>query len=768
MPFASPRALRAALVAVVAAAALTAPALADLGTARRFAILSPGGALVLGSYDAIVKVANPSAATCPAGIGCTFLIGAPAFSKGQHDKITAPFTKLVAGAGRYASMYAQFLASQRATNSMAPIVLKPGATLDVQTRPGLNVFATPAILLGNANPQSSNPCGKSTGDPATLVLEGGAADTIVFNIGSASKPGALVLCGRSRIVLSGGITPDRVTFNVGGKGNVVSMGGGGRIDGGILAPMQGFAAADGVPGTPPTMVNGSILVGGAVTIGNNAVVTFYPTQNVGVPATLKIVGKVNINDLPTPPQRKRTIESENNPPQPILDVPYRPNLRKLIGSGVMPAANGALKGSIRRPNLSQVKNFAGLSQNGKTPSDVQFAAGTSRLLEMVNVTGAFYTNPGGTLIRTFDLGQFFLGNQGQGTDPRVYYDAATGNFIAAYEMHPAGGDDIRLAIASNPGDSWTVYDVANNNTGATFDQPKLGVSSNKIIISWNNYGTQSGTSYIVIQKAGVVARSGSVPAWIWTDDNSRFQIVPANQYTADQGTHYATWHCCGRSNVDLMAFTGVPGVSPVNFTENAYGIGSVTGPPAGHQPAGGDPTINTNDDRSLSAIWQNGNLWTNFNEGCRPQNDRAQRACERYVELGTPNVGVRQNVQLQWTGNDIYYSSVVMDQGVDGRANLFFGVTFSSATQDPAAMVLEVPGASFTASTPAIIELAGVNSFAACTPPPPPNPNFPCPRWGDYTAAARDPRDPTKVWIVNQYGGLSNQFWGTSVTEVGN
>jgi hypothetical protein len=53
--------------------------------------------------------------------------------------------------------------------------------------------------------------------------------------------------------------------------------------------------------------------------------------------------------------------------------------------------------------------FLGLSQNGKAPPDTQLAAGNTRLLEMANVTGAFYGKLGGTQLKTFDLGQFFLG-----------------------------------------------------------------------------------------------------------------------------------------------------------------------------------------------------------------------------------------------------------------------------------------------------------------------------------------------------------------------
>jgi hypothetical protein len=751
---------RVLIATLIALASLTAPAVADLGPANNFAILSSSGHLSFGTLDIVYKIVNPRAATCPAGVACPVFVGGTSFTRGPNDRIFPHITTAVAAPGAGASAYSAFLSAQPATRTAGPIALKPGAVLSIQANPGLTVFSTPSMTLGSANPQSADPCAKSLGLPATIVIEATAGDTVVFNIGTVEKGGTLILCDQSRVLLTGGITPDRVTFNVAGRGRSVAIGAGSSVNGGILAPFQAFFTEDTIPGTPPTVINGSILAGGAVTIGNNALVRYYPPQNVGIPATIKFLGTVNVAKLPQVPQRTTTKQSEDDPPQPVIALPARQNFRGTHPSQVAVISTGAVAAS-RHALLTQVLNFAGVSQNGNTPSDVQLAAGTTTILEMANVTGAFYKNPGGAQIKTFDLGQFFLGSQGQGTDPRVYYDAVSKNFIVAYEMTPSGGDDIRLGIGSNPGGTFAIYDVANNNTGATFDQPKLGVSSDKIIISWNNYGTQHGASYIVIQKAGIVARNASVPGWIWTDDTSRFQIVPANQYSSDGGTHYAAWHCCGSSNIDLMAFTGVPGISPVNYTDNSYGIGSVAGPPAARQPAGGDATINTNDDRMLSTIWQNGELWATFNEGCTPSNDKTERACERYVQIGTPNAGVRQNVQMQWTGNDLYYSSVVQDAGSDrGVADLFFGLTASSPSQDPVAMVMEVPGSVFTSSTAARYELAGSKAFAACT--------TPCPRWGDYTAAGRDPNDPTKVWIANQYGGLSNQFWGTSVTEIGN
>jgi len=44
-----------------------------------------------------------------------------------------------------------------------------------------------------------------------------------------------------------------------------------------------------------------------------------------------------------------------------------------------------------------------------------------------------------------------------------------------------------LAVAAEPGDTWTIYEVRGNTSDTCFDQPKLGISSDKVMLSWNDY-----------------------------------------------------------------------------------------------------------------------------------------------------------------------------------------------------------------------------------------------------------------------------------------
>ena len=754
------------------------PGMADLRVAKDFAVLSAGDRVTFKNRDNVNRVPIAGAVTCPAGAGCTVNVGGTSISVGHDDQIDARTTTLLGDAGPDASAFSASLASLPATQTLPAIRLEPESATTITATAGLNVISVPSIVAGSGAKLDFDRCwvehlehGADRG--ATITIDGSSTAIVILNVGSSGAPGVLVLCDGSKVLLAGGITPDRVVFNVVGRGGDVRLGDRTIFNGTILAPQREFTARDG-DARHRTVINGAVLMGREVEIGDYVDINFYPLSQIAIPVTVGVVGTVDVQKLPPPPSRSGTAEADEFLAAPHIEgpagkpgppkAPTAPSTTKDKHIDVLPGKPGAAD-----PTLTMPINFLGLSQNGKVPSDTQLAAGKTRLLQMVNITGAFYGKLAGNQLKTFDLGQFFLGAVGQGTDPRVLFDAASNTFFAAYELNPSGGDDIRLAVAAEPGDQWTVYEVRTNNTNLLFDQPKLGVGDDKVTLSWNEYDKSktprsfNGADYIVIQKAGLLSRAASVPAVIWGPDSSRFQIVPVQSLSSDGGKHFAAYHLGGDSNIHLMTFTGVPGVSAVNFSDDSFGIGSVAGPPLASQPAGGDANINTNDDRLLSAVWQNNKLWGVFNEGCTPQGDRTTRTCERFVEMTTDNAGVEQNVQLQSPGQDIYFGAVTLD----GSDDLFFGLTFSSSTQDPVAVVLGVPGGSFGAVTGGIAYQSGSQAYVCgcgTTGKPPTNEL----RWGNYAGAARDPNDSTVAWVVQQYGGLASPagFWGTAIAAV--
>jgi choice-of-anchor A domain-containing protein len=147
-----------------------------------------------------------------------------------------------------------------ATQTLAEIALGTRGSATITTTSGVNVISIPAI---------------TTGTNSTITITAGATDTVVINVGSAAAPGSVQLGNGASVVLSGGITPDRVLFNLLGTSTTAQLGNNTVFNGTILAPQGQFTSGDG--NTPnPVLINGALLFGGSVSIGNNTNLNFYP------------------------------------------------------------------------------------------------------------------------------------------------------------------------------------------------------------------------------------------------------------------------------------------------------------------------------------------------------------------------------------------------------------------------------------------------------------------------------------------------------------
>lgn len=147
-----------------------------------------------------------------------------------------------------------------ATQTLAEIAIGTRGSATITTSPGVNVISIPAI---------------TTGTNSTITITAGPTDTVVINVGSSTAPGSLQLGNGASVVLSGGITPDRVLFNLVGSSTTAQLGNNTVFNGTVLAPQGQFTSGDG--NTPnPVLINGALLFGGSVSIGNNTNLNFYP------------------------------------------------------------------------------------------------------------------------------------------------------------------------------------------------------------------------------------------------------------------------------------------------------------------------------------------------------------------------------------------------------------------------------------------------------------------------------------------------------------
>ena len=168
-------------------------------------------------------------------------------------------------AGTDAASFSANLASLAATQSLPAITLGSHGTTTISGGAGINVVALPSI---------------TTGTKATITISAGATEFLIVNVGTATDPGSLQLGNGALIVLSGGITPDHVIFNLIGAGTTAQLGNDTVFNGTILAPQGQFTSGDG--NTPsPVLINGSLIFGGSVSIGNNTNLNFYPFAGTG-------------------------------------------------------------------------------------------------------------------------------------------------------------------------------------------------------------------------------------------------------------------------------------------------------------------------------------------------------------------------------------------------------------------------------------------------------------------------------------------------------
>jgi hypothetical protein len=231
------------------------------------------------------------------------------------------------------------------------------------------------------------------------------------------------------------------------------------------------------------------------------------------------------------------------------------------------------------------------------------------------------------------------------------------------------------------------------------------------------------------------------------------------------GTQFATYHLEGDTSVKVLRYTGVPGVSTVNESEDSVDIGTADSPPLASQPTGGDANIETNDGRMLSTVWQDDILWSVFNVKCTPNGDNTTRACQRFVRVSTAGgTNLTENLNLGWPGGDIYFGAVGLDQGDD----LFAGFTASSSSAFPTAVAIGVPGGNFPSTTFGAFYDAGTQPYICNCIDSNGNPTI---RWGDYSGIARDPNNTNDVWTNEEIGGIpvtsgsttANNEWGTAI-----
>jgi hypothetical protein len=377
---------------------------------------------------------------------------------------------------------------------------------------------------------------------------------------------------------------------------------------------------------------------------------------------------------------------------------------------------------------------------------------------MVNLAGVIYTKSGTLAKDTFDLSGFFLLPTSSMSDPEILFDAGSGRWFASIIDIPNGRVQFAVSTSNDPTGTWNLYFVSTPRSTTLHDQPFIGTSDDKFVISANDFagGTRFiGAEYWIINKAELVAGLSTVHVATNTPNFAFASVHPAQHLGSSSGLFYmvSVFPVGTASSATLFTVGGVPGLSTVTVTTNSFAINPMSNPPNAAQP-GTSTTLATNDDRVLSAVWESNSLWFSANDACIPSGDTT-RSCARLIQItasGTAPPTKGQDFDYAASGQYFFYPAVSLS---GGQLVLVYGL--SSSTVFPSLLV--------TGRTPTdpVNTLQAPFTIRSGTAPDTST------RYGDYFGAATDPTSSTSstFWVAGEYRVSSGfQTWNTAIARV--
>jgi len=412
------------------------------------------------------------------------------------------------------------------------------------------------------------------------------------------------------------------------------------------------------------------------------------------------------------------------------------------------------------PVVTVTQTLPGLnnvSSGGFEPPDVQVAAGPGFVVEMVNLAMRFWRiGPGpAEQLASKRLETFYSSGADRLTDPRIAYDTQTGRWWAS--ISDLDARSIRLAVSdtSDPTGRWTFS--AYKAPGCA-DQPRLGLADGIVVLGADIFkncegeGAADGSELWIINKAQLLAGSTSPAATTYGPDAGFMSFAPVQSLSPTATEYVVSVNKPTSRVVHVLAVSGIP-PAPVSVTEVATpAINRLGQPPFAGQPSikgRASPGLDTNDDRLLDSVWQDGKLWFAANGSCVPPGDTLIRSCARIVQLATPAMSVVSDVDLAVAGANVFYPA--LRPNAKGDLVVVYGE--SGLNVEPATVVV-ARAADGTFAQPVVVAESASPYLGG--------------RYGDYFGAAADATDPATVWVAGESGTdiAGGHGWSTYVASV--
>jgi hypothetical protein len=454
----------------------------------------------------------------------------------------------------------------------------------------------------------------------------------------------------------------------------------------------------------------------------------------------RMIGRVDVAMLPVATERQGS-----------LVVPGFTMQR----SSTLPRSSSApLAVASSSSSVAVLTQFEGINQQTGCrcfPPDPQVAAGPNYVVEMVNDLVSIYFKNNGTLFRSLPFSTFFLPGSAF-SDPKVLYDASSGRWYAS-AIDFNHGVDFAVSTSNDPL-VWSVYFIRDL-TASLPDQPIIGVSDDKFVISVNDYDTNFvGAHYWIFNKSEMASGWPTIDYAGFGPFGTVASIHPVQSLSSTTTEYMVSTFAedipHSTTTELLFSVSGIP-PGPVAVTNTTITVAQIIHPVGGGQ-LGSSRLVNTDDERVQDAVWYQGKLWSSSNDACTPSGDNQLRSCFRLTQIDTGSSTVLQDFDIGAVGQSYYYPAL----RVDGTGNLDVVYGYSSASDYPSIALTghaaqDPPGS----LTPAIVLKHGTA----------PDQTSPA-RYGDYFGAGVDPSNPSTVWVVGQYVSTTGGLWSTYIASM--
>jgi hypothetical protein len=410
-----------------------------------------------------------------------------------------------------------------------------------------------------------------------------------------------------------------------------------------------------------------------------------------------------------------------------------------------------------------LQTFTGIIDNNTViPPDVMGAAGPTYLMETLN---SFYTiySKTGTSVIGLSPSAFWAPIGSFVTDPHIAYDSLSKRWITCCIGQLASSHYAIFVGAtqnSDPTGTWFIYGIDTGPSSTFPDYPLLGYNKNWVVITTNDYVSNSFSAVRieVLNKSQLL--SGSTVTVNTLFDSTIFTLSPAETLDPGQATEYLLADYNGNSGgngfVRISTITGTV-ASPAYSSKPLTAVNKPWSETSVDEPQKGSThLIAANDTRMGKVILRKGSIWSSqtiFLPSSSPTHSAVQ-----WWQINPATNKVQQLGRLSdATGaNRFAFPSIAVTASKD----VLIGCSLFSSTIFASAVYAYRNHADSLNTLRSFFKYkAGGNTYYKVF-------GGTENRWGDYSATCIDYTDGS-FWTLQEFATATANRWGTWWAQVG-